>query len=198
MKLAKIIYGHHADSFQNLKIAGDFSDWEPLSMERSKDGDLWEYTIDLTKLPSGTEKVHFKFIDDNGNWFTDEDYAKELDSSSNENNVRLFTEEELGGKDFEIDDEGPVSPAPSLEGDFSENYYEPAKMPESRERDESVGGSAVIVNHSDVEDEGTRDLQSPETAETALSNRDQNPGQYKDVLARIVAFFTNLFRSWFG
>lgn len=199
--MAKIIYGHSSDDYQNLKIAGDFSGWEPLPMGRNSITHLWEHKVDFSKLPNGTEKVHFKFIDDNGNWFTDEDYPKEVDASSNENNVKLFTKEEIGEEDpaFEMDDEGPESPAPSLKTG-SENPSGATKPADIRDRDESVGGSAVLVNHSDAEDdeEDVQDVRNSENDETALTSRDHNPDQYKDVLARIIAFFTNLFRSWFG
>lgn len=163
-------------------------------MARSSKSGLWEYTVNLSKLPSGSKKVHFKFIDDNGNWFTDEDYAKEVDEHSNENNVKVFSEDELTGEEseFDVDDEGPESPAPTLEADDSDSFYEPTRTPEIREVGESVGGSAVIVNHSDAEDD---ESETDETNENALTTGET---PYKDVLARIIAFFTNLFRSWFG
>lgn len=200
--MMKIIYGHSPDSFNNLKIAGDFSDWKPLSMVKNRQDGLWEYVIDAGKLPPDTGKVHFKFIDDNGTWFTDEDYPKEVDEHSNENNVKLLT-----GKDeveeADVDFEGPESPVPSLKAPSEKKSVSAAKKPSGQRKDdkeESVGGSAVLVNHSDAEEERqvVENSQKPETAGTALSGRENDPQRYKDVLARIIAFFTDLFRSWFG
>lgn len=200
----KIIYGHSADSFEKLKIAGDFSDWKPLSMVRNGEG-RWEYVLDPTTLPPDTGKVHFKFIDDNGVWFTDEDYPKEVDEHSNENNVKLLSvaqePEDVTDSDdddelVDMDYEGPQSPVPSLKAQEKQNTARSA----AEDKDESVGGSAVLVSHSDAEDDRqvAPGSERPTTGETALSGRENNPDQYKDVLARIIAFFTNLFRSWFG
>ncbi|QLL30342.1 hypothetical protein HG536_0A01590 [Torulaspora globosa] len=213
----KIIYCHSPDNFQNLQIAGDFSDWKPLSMVKNGKDGLWEYVIDSRKLPPDTGKVHFKFIDDNGVWFTDDDYPKEVDEHSNENNVKMLTADERDDKidmneGIPVDFEGPGSPAPSLEAESEEKKGAAKRIatpngPKSsrsksavEDKDESVGGSAVVVNHSDAEDERqvAESSERPDTSGTALTGRENNPEQYRDVLARIIAFFTNLFRSWFG
>ncbi|QLQ77908.1 hypothetical protein HG537_0A01550 [Torulaspora globosa] len=209
----KILYCHSPDSFQNLQIAGDFSDWKPLSMVKNVESGLWEYVIDSKKLAPDTRKVHFKFIDDNGVWFTDDDYPKEVDEHSNENNVKFLTADERDDKiytneEVNLDFEGPESPAPSLEAQSEEQKgVETPNWPRSsaskkavEDKDESVGGSAVVVNHSDAEDERqiAESSERPDTNGTAITGRENNPEQYKDVLARIIAFFTNLFRSWFG
>lgn len=212
----KIIYCHSPDSFQHLQIAGDFSDWEPMSMVKNVEDGLWEYVIDTRKLDPDAGKVHFKFIDDNGVWFTDDDYPKEVDEHSNENNVKLLTADERDDKiypneEIDMDFEGPESPAPSLEAESevkkSARNVETPDGPTSstsrspaEDKDESVGGSAVVVNRSDAEEERqvAESSERPDTSGSALTGRENNPEQYRDVLARIIAFFTNLFRSWFG
>ncbi|GAV55709.1 hypothetical protein ZYGR_0AY01010 [Zygosaccharomyces rouxii] len=196
--MVKVIYGHSADHFQALKVAGDFSQWEIKPMTKSSE--FWEYNFYKGSLPADSKVIHFKFIDDNGTWFTDNDYAKETDANNNENNVRVLTPEEieeLGGDDdeieeagessYDINDEGPVRPAPS---------------PTARElKDHNEGGdlgeSAVIVNHVDAQ-EGSGNGERPETSGTVYSQGHEVTDQYKTILARIIAFFTNLFRSWFS
>ncbi|CAR29417.1 hypothetical protein ZYGR_0AD00990 [Zygosaccharomyces rouxii] len=196
--MVKVIYGHSADHFKELKVAGDFSQWEIKPM--LKNSEFWEYNFYKGSLPPEAKALHFKFIDDNGIWFTDNDYAKETDANNNENNVRILTAEEigeLGGDDdemeeagessYDINDEGPVRPAPTP---TARELKEPN---ESGELDEST----VIVNHADVQ-EVNRDGERPETSGTVYSQGREVTDQYKTILARIIAFFTNLFRSWFS
>lgn len=196
--MVKIIYGHSTDNFQELKVAGDFSQWEIKPM--AKYSEFWEYNFYKGSLPPEAKVVHFKFIDDNGTWFTDDDYAKETDANNNENNVRILTLaeiNELGGgtetsdearePSYDINDEGPVRPAPSP------NANEPKDPNEGGE----LGESTVIVNHSDAQ-EGNGNGERPETSGTIYSQGPEVTDQYKTILARIIAFFTNLFRSWFS
>lgn len=197
--MPKIIYGHSTDHFEALKVAGDFSKWEIEPM--TKKSEFWEYTFYKGSLPAETKIIHFKFIDDNGIWFTDDNYAKETDANNNENNVRILTPEEikeLGGNteevkksgepSYEVDDEGPVRPAPSPSAQG---------LREHNESGGEIDESTVIVNHVDAQ-EGTHDRERPDTSGTVYSQDPEVSDQYKTILARIIAFFTNLFHSWFG
>lgn len=222
--MTTIIYGHSGDNFNNLQIAGDFSNWEALPMVKNPKNGLWEYSVNVEKLPKDAIKVHFKFIDDSGTWFTNEDYGKEIDEHSNENNVELLNRkketepEELDTNDddkeqsYVVDDEGPLTPIPSLKNGASDKsdlkldeeveqmFNKSPKTDVAEEDEEPVGGSAVLVSHSDAEDTGnsTTEQERANTSGTVYSNRGNDPEQYKNILARIIAFFTNLFHSWFS
>lgn len=224
--MTKIIYGHSGDSLHNLKIAGDFSNWEALPMVKNPKSGLWEFSVNVNKLPKDATKVHFKFIDDSGTWFTNEDYEKEIDEHSNENNVEILKREEEAeaGREesdtndddkeqsYVVDDEGPLTPIPSLKGgatdksdlkldeEVEQMFNKSPKRDVAEQDDEPVGGSAVLVSHSDAEDTAntTTEQERPNTSGTVYSSRGNDPEQYKNILARIIAFFTNLFHSWFS
>lgn len=209
--MVKIIYAHPTNAFQNLKIAGDFSKWNAIPMHKKSGNsgaeDTWEVSVDLKNLPDNAKAIHFKFIDDSGSWFTDDNYPKEVDGNSNENNVKVIAENEaLNSAEEEsvkesLMDDGPASPVPSLnnpEGNIKHAESESeAASPE--EDEESVGGPAVVVNHSDAEEAGAATNEDlPKSSGTVYSTNGHNPEHYKDILARIIAFFTNLFRNWFS
>ncbi|CCE65042.1 hypothetical protein TPHA_0J02220 [Tetrapisispora phaffii CBS 4417] len=80
-----ITYKQPLNKFRQLNIAGEFNDWKIVSM--SLVGEEWVYKIDFPELGDEPKKFHFKFIDDNDNWFVGDNYPKELDKNSNENNV---------------------------------------------------------------------------------------------------------------
>ncbi|CAI4052945.1 Uip4p SKDI_16G0920 [Saccharomyces kudriavzevii IFO 1802] len=137
--MVTIVFDHPADDFPDLKIAGEFTNWEGVPMEINVDTGKWEYRFhdsSITKYDD-KDKVHFKFIDQNGNWFADDEYPKEVDEHSNENNVATLDNSEDGtfvnggkGEDdkstseatksgSELYGEGPDTPTPSLKGDKS-------------------------------------------------------------------------------
>ncbi|CDH17929.1 uncharacterized protein ZBAI_09717 [Zygosaccharomyces bailii ISA1307] len=199
--MVKIIYGHSADHFKQLKVAGDFTSWGIKPMK--KNAEFWEYTFQKGNLAQDAKVIHFKFIDDNGVWFTDDDYAKETDSNNNENNVRILTREELEElgevvpskeQSYDMGDEGPVRPAPTPRiDDGGATPAEHESEGKSRNASQELGESTVIVNHSDAQEAENR----PGTSGTVYSQAPEAT-QYKTVLARVIAFFSNLFRSWFS
>lgn len=200
--MVKVIYGHSANHFKQLKVAGDFSGWEIKPMV--KNSEFWEYSFRKGSLPPEAKVIHFKFIDDNGVWFADDDYPKETDSHNNENNVRILTEEELQelGEDvsskepsYDVGDEGPARPAATPRIiEPGEKPYENAFEDESNNLNQELDDSTVIVNHSDAQEAHER----PGTSGTIRSQAPEVSDQYKTILARIIAFFTNFFRSWFS
>ncbi|QID88252.1 hypothetical protein GRS66_010961 [Saccharomyces pastorianus] len=92
--MVTIVFDHPADDFPDLKIAGEFTKWEGVPMEINDDSGKWEYTFDKSSTTKYEDKVHFKFIDHNGNWFADDEYPKEIDEHSNENNVTTLKNKE--------------------------------------------------------------------------------------------------------
>ncbi|QHS76554.1 Uip4p [Saccharomyces paradoxus] len=132
--MVTIVFDHPAEDFPDLKIAGEFTDWEGVPMKINTDSGKWEYEFDesSTTKHNDKDKVHFKFIDQNGNWFADDEYPKEIDEHSNENNVATLSNNEDGGSaneerresdkaaheankdESELYYEGPATPTPSL------------------------------------------------------------------------------------
>ncbi|KAL3237477.1 Uip4p [Nakaseomyces bracarensis] len=111
--MVSIIYSHEGAKFKDLKIAGGFNKWEVVPMTWNSSQNQWEY--ELQDIPKGVKKIHFKFIDDSGNWFTDINYAKEIDEHNNENNVKMLpatTESEEMNQN--ADENVPATPVPSL------------------------------------------------------------------------------------
>lgn len=127
--MVEIVYDDSKGSFKNLKIAGDFTDWkiEPMDQNSQKQ---WVYTIDELflnkKEGKGSPKeirVHFKFIDDDDNWLVMDEFDSEPDEHNNINNVKVITFKKiecegqlppLNSQKFEITNDGPESPSPSL------------------------------------------------------------------------------------
>ncbi|EJS41474.1 uip4p [Saccharomyces arboricola H-6] len=138
-----IVFDHPADGFPDLKIAGEFTDWKGVPMKINADSGKWEYGLDESSLAKHEDKnkVHFKFIDQNGNWFADDEYPKEIDEHSNENNVATLEDNKDEGSakevkdevdestnedtnnEQELYDEGPGTPTPSLKGDKTTTYF---------------------------------------------------------------------------
>lgn len=79
----KIISKH--DPKGGLQVALDIESWAIKPMTYNESEGQWEYVVDTGDKE--VEKVHFKFIDGNGTWFTDNDFPKEFDDIGNENNV---------------------------------------------------------------------------------------------------------------
>ncbi len=56
----------YAPDAQDVKLAGDFNQWQPQSLRKAKDGNgLWENTLNLE-----TGQYEYKFIVD-GEWLID-------------------------------------------------------------------------------------------------------------------------------
>ena len=96
--MVTIVFDHPAEDFPELKIAGEFTNWEGVPMKINTSSGKWEYKFDESSVTkhNDKDKVHFKFIDQNGNWFADDEYPKEVDEHSNENNVATLNNEEDG------------------------------------------------------------------------------------------------------
>lgn len=241
--MSKIIFKHSGNGASALKVAGDFTDWAIVPMGYQDDSKQWEYNLDTEKLKSfaigdNEFKIHFKFIDEDGNWFTDDNFAKEIDDRGNENNVLYLDKRELlpsneesdktteakgnpeqlqrekgyantntpatasvgkdengndGRKEFS-EDEGPESPNPTPKVPAREHFT----ISEEEE-------PPVVINDSDLEGystagcegEATVDTHRPGTADTTISTRG-TPSTYNGFLQRIVHFFKNMFKNWFG
>lgn len=86
------------ESFQALKIAGDFTDWKEQPMQKVHgEGVGWSFVIESPMVekycPEGLPQeamIHFKFIDDNGNWFTSDNFDLVPDEHNNINNAVLL------------------------------------------------------------------------------------------------------------
>ncbi|EDO19421.1 hypothetical protein Kpol_1002p68 [Vanderwaltozyma polyspora DSM 70294] len=217
----KILYDHPSRKFNQLNIAGDFTGWKITPMKKDpKNQDRWEIQINEADLPQGINKVHFKFIDDNGNWFTDEEYPKEVDEHDNENNVKMLIKEkekESGNNsisnegdtviDEELDDEGPVSPAPSLNANntTSTNYNDDdgndteiqknVLEKESVQDDDDSNNSKNLEDSPDI-DESTATPPASSDSNAVIKNEETDA--YRGILATIIAFFARLFSAPFG
>ncbi|CCH42607.1 Transposon Ty1-A Gag-Pol polyprotein [Wickerhamomyces ciferrii] len=78
-----------ASSNQDVKIAGNFTNWQQESLKFNQINHRFEYKVDELIDGSTNGKYSFKFIVD-GNWQVDQDYPSEFDPSGNENNVILY------------------------------------------------------------------------------------------------------------
>lgn len=139
-------------SFESLKIAGDFNNWqiEPMVKDDTNESKpVWKYHIGESQLKNCNKTndrndtvIHFKFIDDNDNWFIVPDYTSEPDEHNNINNVKIViskqqVHEEEGEQEEEklkedpslaktdIVDEGPETPEPSLKDEERLTSQEP-------------------------------------------------------------------------
>ncbi|CAI4052650.1 hypothetical protein N7582_005527 [Saccharomyces uvarum] len=180
--MVTIVFDHPADDFPDLKIAGEFTNWEGMPMEINDDSGKWEYTFDESSTTKHDDKVHFKFIDHNGNWFADDEYPKEIDEHSNENNVTTLeskeddTNEEKENKEDDKDtkeeenneqglyDEGPETPTPSLK----DVKTAASSNPESS-RSEPVPAEQVITKEGKHDDIALDDA----PANSQIENNDQ-------------------------
>lgn len=132
----KIVYAHSENVFQNLQVAGNFTSWEVKPMHKDMKTNFWEFDIDLKNLVNGdVDKIVFKFVDDNGNWFTDDNFAKETDTHNNENNVKLLTRDDKGQAFYSEEDpacdDTPLTPQPSLDIKLDSEHSAPGSESES-------------------------------------------------------------------
>jgi 1,4-alpha-glucan branching enzyme len=83
---SKIIFRFHDDLAESVSVAGDFSDWKPLSLDRCVDG-TWGIAIDCK--PAG--QYRYKFLIDGDRWTEDPSHAlKEDDGLGGFNSVILL------------------------------------------------------------------------------------------------------------
>ncbi|CCF56976.1 hypothetical protein KAFR_0B06790 [Kazachstania africana CBS 2517] len=157
--MSEIVYSQKESSFANLRIAGDFTNWEIKSMEKRSDGDVdtdtWVYPIEESFLKSKSHDdkqkipICFKFIDDNGNWFTVDAFEKDRDEHNNVNNVKTIDLDEIAEESIKkhleetipspqikhisenqennsfarnMSTEAPITPVPSLKEEFRKNF----------------------------------------------------------------------------
>lgn len=124
-------------SFKALKIAGDFTDWEEKAMDKVGD-EAWSFQIDSSMVEKYCPKesplealIHFKFIDDNENWFTSDNFDLVPDEHNNINNAILLQFED--GKLKEKTVEQPEVPAEVVEKDETPEPTLEATTPEPAE-----------------------------------------------------------------
>lgn len=103
--MIKITFRYPTDK---LNIAGDFTQWEAVPMTKNYIADEWEFEIKKEKIKCAegvSLSLHFKFIDQDGKWFTNNKFAKEFDNEGNENNVLylndIFNEQPSSDNDSE-------------------------------------------------------------------------------------------------
>lgn len=63
--MVTIVFDHPAEDFPELKIAGEFTNWEGVPMKINTSSGKWEYKFDESSVTkhNDKDKVHFKFID---------------------------------------------------------------------------------------------------------------------------------------
>ncbi|KAH3666672.1 hypothetical protein WICMUC_005489 [Wickerhamomyces mucosus] len=78
----------------NIKIAGNFTNWKEKLLEFNSNTLKYEYKVNLLDFSNDNNqlkgKLNFKFIKNGNIWFIDENYASEFDSNGNENNVIIY------------------------------------------------------------------------------------------------------------
>ncbi|SCU84274.1 LADA_0D00804g1_1 [Lachancea dasiensis] len=95
-----IVFKHSQTKLSSLSIAGNFTQWDIKPMVFNDQDQQWEFQLDQDLLAKcevkgGKAVTLFKFIDDSGTWFTDDNFAKESDEVGNENNAMYMTLEEM-------------------------------------------------------------------------------------------------------
>ncbi|KAG0672602.1 hypothetical protein C6P45_000033 [Maudiozyma exigua] len=125
------------ETFKKLQIAGDFTNWEIEPMRKvSQSTEIagssgWQFIITnemaekyCNKESADETMIHFKFIGDDGNWFTSDDFDLVPDENNNINNAVLLKFENGKLKEENIDDvvsdvvepaAQDLTPDPSLE-----------------------------------------------------------------------------------
>ncbi|SMN22555.1 similar to Saccharomyces cerevisiae YPL186C UIP4 Protein that interacts with Ulp1p, a Ubl (ubiquitin-like protein)-specific protease for Smt3p protein conjugates [Maudiozyma saulgeensis] len=101
--MVEILIPDEKQTFKSLKIAGDFTNWKIQPMVAISNDDslehvpAWKFNItdDMVKdycSKESTEEImiHFKFIDDNNNWFTSDNFDLIPDEHNNINNGILL------------------------------------------------------------------------------------------------------------
>lgn len=208
--MSKIVFKHQQAGLGSLSLAGNFTKWEIKPMVFNGDEAQWEFEIEPEmlencELQDGKAVTFFKFVDERGDWFTDDNFAKEADENGNENNALYL---QVDG-DAARSENQPSEVEHQTEGDQEAEPSTPdptpvvqMKTPRANEREESP----VMITESDLEEDfhDTNNQDQGELTETRNHSADtsvsatQNPAEYKNFLQSIVFFFKNLFRRWFG
>ncbi|SCU81076.1 LAFA_0C02630g1_1 [Lachancea sp. 'fantastica'] len=218
--MSKIVFKHQPTEPVSISIAGNFTNWEIESMVFNDLEKQWEFEIDnkaLDKCPHQDGKIHtfFKFVDSNGTWFTDDNFAKEIDEHGNENNALYLSvagtasletpeqQDEIENEDqTEQMIETPVSPNPTPAIPVAENLGDPNVAPSIAQREESP----VLINESDLEEQfheteeqGTKSVVRSSQANSSLdASTNKDPKEYKNFLQSFIFFFRSLFYRWFS
>ena len=207
--MVKILFSDPTKKFKQLNVAGDFSDWQIMPMvENVTNPGTWEFELTENMMPDGRTKVHFKFIDHESNWFTDEDYPKEIDEHDNENNVKMLHDvngdeaislleekvETARYEDLSGCEDGQLSPVPSLVANETESNTVPV---ENVTKEEELQNDNCKGGESSSEDATDSTISPPNSSSHAVTEKPP-VDDYQGILATIIAFFTNLFRSTFG
>lgn len=205
----KIVFKHQQAGLESLSIAGNFTEWEIKPMILNEVDHQWEFEVNNTMLAhcdkqNGKAATYFKFIDAGGVWFTDDNFAKEVDEHGNENNAMYL---DVGGdlKDdslpsgderncAEVAESAPTTPEPTPKLNNNTKF--------SPRREESP----VVINESDLEenyhetvDQDQRAVERSRngSADNSVSTT-RDPTEYRNFLQGIIFFFKSLFCRWFG
>lgn len=232
--MVQILIPDGQDSFQALKIAGDFTNWkiQPMIRQLSTTTGSWVFKItnDMVEKYCTEELqdqvlIHFKFIDDNNNWFTSDNFDLVSDENNNINNAVMleFSNGKLKEEDkFVSENESvssrsvtPVTPAPTLEintpvietntiAKEDNDVLDTLKVatPELVELDEDVYFSPnkekIKENNTQDEDEAVEDSTIP--VEGSENDNKllgiRDQTHYKTFLQRFIDFFWAFFGSW--
>lgn len=178
------------DPSSGLKVALDLESWKIQPMEYNEDLSQWEYTPELGGKQ--VEKIHFKFIDADGTWFTDIDFPKEFDSDGNENNVVYAKENGLELDEFAEDSKDQDSE--SQESTPKQSSADESKKVLAEEP------SAASVEQPNTPGSATADVTEdrPQTSDTTLTQRSDNVVEYSSLLDRVVHFLKRFIKKWFS
>lgn len=174
------VENNNASKFNSLKIAGDFNNWqiEPMVQSELNSKAVWIYQIKdslLSNCKNVNDKneilIHFKFIDDNGNWFIVPDYSSEPDEHNNINNVKVAKPNNPIGKQDELDSEGMIggqeSHTPSSKDTKVESEEPIIETPEATPEvlPPSEGEDIIIEEQDDDLHERIKSNDAPEETE---------------------------------
>lgn len=109
-QMLEIKYWDRTKRFHELNVAGDFNNWSQCSMTYDPVELIWSYRLTKEDEDScdkfdkdGDKTIHFKFIDQDGNWFTLDEFDTDLDEHNNVNNVQKLIMVEEQGADVKMD-----------------------------------------------------------------------------------------------
>lgn len=189
------------ENFKKLQIAGDFTNWQIEPMTKVSNVNkiaCWQFVITnemaekyCTKESPDQTMIHFKFIGDDGNWFTSGDFDLVPDEHNNVNNAVLLQFENGKLKEGNNDDVAKkvvesvaqdLTPDPSLEN-VAEQQQQQQKDP-------------ITNNNEDDDDEDTAlDSMSEEhkpipDLETELPQTPVRPGREDSPVGDETVFFS--------
>lgn len=183
------VENNNASKFKSLKIAGDFNNWqiEPMVQSELDSKAVWIYQIKdslLSNCKNLNDKneilIHFKFIDDNGDWFIVPDYSSEPDEHNNINNVKVAKPNDPIGKQDEIETEGVIKRQDSQTSsrkDIKPESEEPIiETPEATpDVPSSTQGEDIVIEEQD--DNSDENLKPKDTVE---EKEEENPFDVPD------------------